>query len=154
MGQWHRDYHNCQIASLRPPTLPVPLPSRALLMALLKRSLKITSHVIMRKILSIYPPYSTYYCTLHFSSWSWPGPPSITISRPHPLYGFLNKLTDTTNRSGLVVRHRCTREGNGSLCLRDFPKENIMLMRYILNTWWLQLLEGLGKYVILPGTVT
>ena len=49
--------------------------------------------------------------------------------------------------------HRFTREGHESLCLKAFPKENLILAHYVLNTWWLQLLEGLGHYVIRPGSV-
>ena len=51
----------------------------------------------------------------------------------------------------LMGRHRLTREGNAYLCIRAFPKENIILTQYKLRAWWLHLLDGLGHYVIRPG---
>ena len=50
-------------------------------------------------------------------------------------------------------RHRHTREGHESLCIRAFPKENIILTPYIIIAWYLHLLDGLGHYVILPGAI-
>ena len=44
--------------------------------------------------------------------------------------------------------NRRTREGDDSLCLRAFPKENPILAYYILGAWWLNLLDGLGNYSI------
>ena len=35
----------------------------------------------------------------------------------------------------------------------SFPKENLILTLYMINAWWLHLLDGLGHYFIHPGTV-
>ena len=51
-------------------------------------------------------------------------------------------------------RHILTREGDYSLFLREFPKENIFLTHYMLSTRWLEHLYGLGHYVILPRAVS
>ena len=50
-------------------------------------------------------------------------------------------------------RHRLTREGNYSLCIRALPKENLILTHYMLSAWWLYLLDRLGHYVIHPGAI-
>ena len=50
-------------------------------------------------------------------------------------------------------RHRHTREGHESLCIRVFPKGYIILTHYMFSAWWLHLLDGLGHYVILPGSI-
>ena len=47
---------------------------------------------------------------------------------------------------------RRTREGYESLCLRAFPKENIILKHYMIIAWWLYLLDILGHYIILVGS--
>ena len=52
-----------------------------------------------------------------------------------------------------MVRNRRTREGNGCLCIRAFPKDNIILTHYMLREWWLHLLDRLGHYVICPGAI-
>ena len=49
--------------------------------------------------------------------------------------------------------HICTRKVHDSLCLRSFPKENIILTNYMLSAWWLHLLDRLGHYIIHPGEV-
>ena len=54
----------------------------------------------------------------------------------------------------LMVRHRRTRERHESICIRAFPKENLILTHYMLSTWWLHLLNGLGQYVIFPGSIS
>ena len=48
----------------------------------------------------------------------------------------------------LMGRHRPTREKHTSLLIGDFPKENIILVHYMLSAWWLHLLDGLGHYII------
>ena len=50
----------------------------------------------------------------------------------------------------LMGVHICKIEGYDSLCLRAFPKENLIIMHYMLIAWWLHLLEGLGHYEICP----
>ena len=35
----------------------------------------------------------------------------------------------------------------------DFPKDNLILVLYILSAQWLHLLEGLGHYVISPWEI-
>ena len=50
-------------------------------------------------------------------------------------------------------KHRRKRKGDDSLCLRVFPKDNIILTHYMIRTWWLQFLEGTGHYVIRTGEV-
>ena len=52
-----------------------------------------------------------------------------------------------------MVIHRRTRDRDDYLCLRDFPKDNTILTHYMLSTWWLHLLNGLGHYIIQPGAV-
>ena len=54
----------------------------------------------------------------------------------------------------LMGRQRRTREGNEYLCIRAFPKDSLILKHYMLISWWLHLLGGLGNYVILPGKIT
>ena len=49
--------------------------------------------------------------------------------------------------------HICTREVYDPLCLRSFPEENLILTHYMLSALWLNLLDGLGHYVILPGAI-
>ena len=53
----------------------------------------------------------------------------------------------------IIDRHRRTREGYDSLGLRAFPNYNLIIMQYILITWWLQLLDRLGHYVIRPWEI-
>ena len=53
-----------------------------------------------------------------------------------------------------MVRHRITREGHESICIRDSPKENLILMHYMLSVWCLHLLDGLRHYVIRPGAIS
>ena len=48
----------------------------------------------------------------------------------------------------LMVRYRLKREVYDYLCIRFFPKDNLVLPHYILGAWWLHLLDGLGHYVI------
>ena len=48
---------------------------------------------------------------------------------------------------------RIMTEGNGSQQLTSFPKENLILMHYMLSAWWLHLMYGLGHYVIHPGAI-
>ena len=55
--------------------------------------------------------------------------------------------------SELMGIHRRKRKGDDSLCLRVFPKDNIILTHYMIRTWWLQFLEGIGHYVIRTGEV-
>ena len=50
-------------------------------------------------------------------------------------------------------RHRRTREENESLCIRTFPKENIILKHYMIRTWWLHLPDELGHHVIRLGEI-
>ena len=53
----------------------------------------------------------------------------------------------------LMGRNRRKKEGHYSLCLRDFPKENLILTHYMLSAWWFHLLDGLGNNVIHPREV-
>ena len=48
----------------------------------------------------------------------------------------------------MMVRHRRTMEGHEYLCIRYFPKENIILTHYMIRAWWLHLLYRLGNYGI------
>ena len=50
-------------------------------------------------------------------------------------------------------RHGRKREGHDSLCIRDLPKENLILMQYIHIALWLHLLDELVHYVIHPGAI-
>ena len=49
--------------------------------------------------------------------------------------------------------NRHTREVHDSLCLRAFPKENLILMNYRISTWWLHLLKKILLYVTHLGAV-
>ena len=49
--------------------------------------------------------------------------------------------------------HRHMREVHDSLCLRDFPNYNPILIQYMISTCWLHLMDGLGHYIIRPGAV-
>ena len=49
--------------------------------------------------------------------------------------------------------NRRTRERDDYLFLRDFSKDNLILVHYIISEWWLHLLEGLLHYVIHPGAI-
>ena len=49
--------------------------------------------------------------------------------------------------------HKFIREVHESLCLRDFPKYNSILMHYMISTRWLHLVDGLGHYSICLGSV-
>ena len=40
------------------------------------------------------------------------------------------------------------KEGDDSLCLRDFPKDKLILTHYMLRAWWIHLLDGLENCVI------
>ena len=53
----------------------------------------------------------------------------------------------------LIVRHRQKREVHDSLFVRAFPKHNIILTHYMLITWWLHLMYGLGHYAIHTGAI-
>ena len=53
----------------------------------------------------------------------------------------------------LMGRHRRTGEGHDSLCIRAFPKENLVLTQYMISTWWLHLLDRLVHYTIRPGEI-
>ena len=57
---------------------------------------------------------------------------------------FLISPTDAELMGG----HILTREGHESLCLRSFPKNNLILMHYMLSALWLHLIDGIGHYVI------
>ena len=45
-------------------------------------------------------------------------------------------------------RHRCTRQVHNSLCLRAFPKDNLILKHYMFSAWWLHNPGVLIHYVI------
>ena len=49
--------------------------------------------------------------------------------------------------------HKLTREGDGSLCLRAFPKYNLILTHYMISAWWLHPLDRLVQYVIILGAI-
>ena len=53
----------------------------------------------------------------------------------------------------LMGRHSLMREGDDSLRLRAFPEENTILAHYMLSEWWLNLMDGMGHYIILPGAL-
>ena len=71
---------------------------------------------------------------------------SILVNRT---INFLIPPTDAE----LVGIYGRTREGYDSLGLRAFPNYNLIIMQYILITWWLQLLDRLGHYVIRPWEI-
>ena len=48
---------------------------------------------------------------------------------------------------------RRTREVDDSQKLRALTEKNLILTHYMINTWWLQLLDGLRRYVIRPGSI-
>ena len=48
----------------------------------------------------------------------------------------------------LMGGHRRTREIHDSLCFREFPINNLILLQYILSAWRLHLLDVLGHYFI------
>ena len=50
-------------------------------------------------------------------------------------------------------RRRCARYGDDPQHLRALPEKNLILVHYMLNTWWLHLLEVLGRYAIRPGAI-
>ena len=52
----------------------------------------------------------------------------------------------------LMNRHRCAREEHDSICIRSFPKYNIILMHYMMSAWCLHILDVLGHYIIRPGS--
>ena len=60
----------------------------------------------------------------------------------------VNQFPDPTNGRKIDGRN-----GDESLCLKDFPKYNLLPMNYMLITWWLQLMDVLGHYAIFPGAV-
>ena len=51
----------------------------------------------------------------------------------------------------LVGGNMRMREVHDSLCLRAFPKDNIILTHYMLSAWWLHITDGLLHYIICPG---
>ena len=53
----------------------------------------------------------------------------------------------------LMVKRRFTREGDDPQHLRVFPKQNIVLMQYMLIVCWLRLLTILEGYFICPGSI-
>ena len=38
-------------------------------------------------------------------------------------------------------------------CLEASPKENLILTHYMLTAWWIKCLDGLGNYIIFPGSM-
>ena len=46
---------------------------------------------------------------------------------------------------------RLTREGYGHQQLRVFPKQNLILIHYMLSAW--HIMDGLGSYVLQLGTI-
>ena len=48
----------------------------------------------------------------------------------------------------MTRRWRRTREEYASQCLKEFPKNDIILTHYMLIAWWIYLIAGLGYYVI------
>ena len=56
---------------------------------------------------------------------------------------FLIPPTDAEMMGG----HRRTGEGDYYLCLRSFPKYNLILIHYMISAWWLHHLERLVYYV-------
>ena len=53
----------------------------------------------------------------------------------------------------LMGGHIHMRKGDNYLCLRDFPKDNLILKHYMISAWRFQLLDGLGYYAICSGAV-
>ena len=63
-------------------------------------------------------------------------------------------MTDPTNGNrtdGRTQTHEVERDDYP--CIRYFPKENLIIVHYIISAWWLHLLEGLLHYVIHPGAI-
>ena len=66
---------------------------------------------------------------------------------------FTTNLLIPPTYAQLIGGYRHTWEGDEYLCLRSFPKYNLILTRYMLIAWWLHLLDGLGHYAIRRGGV-
>ena len=154
MGQGHGYYKNSQSASPMPSTLTLPLSRRAMLLVFLKRSLKNISHVIMRNLLRVIPPILNLlkYITLILMVRTCP-----TTQYPINISSILGiwetKFPIPQIDTELMVGCRFTMKGDESLCLRAFPKENLILAHYILSAWWLHLMEIMVHYVVQPGEI-
>ena len=125
-----------------------------MILALLKGSLKNTSHGIMRTLLRIFSPVLKLFLhiTLLIMLLTWPAtqyPIKVAYILGIWKINCLIPPTDTEN----MGRHRRTREGHDSLCIRAFPKENLILTHDMIIAWCLHLLYGLGHYVMHPGAV-
>ena len=64
----------------------------------------------------------------------------------------INLLVPPTN-SELMIGCRQNMEVDYSQCSKYFPKQDLSLTHYIVNSWWLHFLVGLVHYVIQPGAV-
>ena len=53
-----------------------------------------------------------------------------------------------------MVGHRCTRQVHESLFTMSFPNDNLILVHYMLNAWWLHILYRLRHYVIRQGEIS
>ena len=62
----------------------------------------------------------------------------------------LNYLIPPTDTE-LMVRYRRIMEGEVPQYLKDFPKQEFILVQYIIRVLWTHMLAGLGQYVIYPG---
>ena len=59
----------------------------------------------------------------------------------------LNCLIPPTNAE-LMRKIQRAMEGDIYKCIKDLPKKYIILTNYMLSEWRIQLIIGLGKYVI------
>ena len=145
----HEDYHNCQSESPIPSTLPLPLPSRAMLLVFLKWALKNISQGITRNLLRVMCSILNLllYITLLLIILTWPTTQyPINIASILGIWEkyYLIQPTDTE----LIGGYRCTREGCDSPHIRALPKKNFILKHYMISAWWLQLLNRLQHCVI------
>ena len=116
-----------------------------MILSLLKWSLKNTAHGIMKTLLRIFSPILSLLLliTLLFMVLTYPA-----IQYPIKVESILgiwkiNCLIPPTDAE-LMARHGRTSEGHESICIRAFPKENLILTHYMFSAWWLNLLDRLG----------
>ena len=137
-----------------PTNIPLLLPSRPMIMVFLERYLKNISHVIMSNLLIIMLPIRNLpFCiTILIMVLIWNTTQySIKISSILGIWTktFLIPPTNAELMGGKIL----TREVYESLCLWALPKDNLFLMNYILSTWCLHLLDGLGHYITHSGAI-
>ena len=125
-----------------------------MLLELLNCSLKNTAHGIMRTLLRIFSPILKLLLHITFLIIFLPWPAIQCLVKVVSIIWIwtINCLIPPTDTE-LMGRHRLTREGHDYLCISPPPKENIILAYYMLSAWWLNILDGIGHYVIRPGEI-